>query len=206
MVTVNQLRSLKPGDVIYRKSQRHTVIRLNDLNQIIATYKTYGSAVFPISDFQAAFIDRIVPKEKVRARANKPAYDYAYSSGGRCLEGEQHDCTVRALAIALETPYQWAHQFMAANGREFGKGANTRCYRSAEYNGHKLVVAAQEFPAQGEGIRLTVKGWIKSGILPDRCILRIRKHVFAVVNGTVVDTFKPGPRSIVDTIWEVVKL
>jgi len=230
MVTVDALQSLQVDDVIYYRpysyrqvydkwgnysercnsSRRFQVMSIDLTGQIIKTrVKTaryYAIHNLRFDDLLACTDTRIIPQAKTRkfAPRSKSYYAFSYSDGGKAIPTETNDCTVRALAIALDAPYTWAHEHMRAHGRQERHGGNPfRAYPTAFYNGKKLIRATMGFGQNG--IRLTVNGWIKSGILPERAILSITGHVFAVVNGVVMDTWKPGARHIVDTGWEVVE-
>ena len=109
---------------------------------------------------------------------------------------EENDCTVRALANAAGLPYQLAHKILAKAGRQQGRGMFTKDWhpvytrlgfklqsihgttRGARFMAHMTGVAAQQ------GITL-------SKLLPrlrqGRYAVKVSGHIFAVVDGKVLD-------------------
>ena len=205
-MTREQLGQFKVGDAVYTLHHGRLIIYRIDDHYVCCQNSTGSRGYnFGIQHFHS-WVQKHIPAEKVRKYAPRQQKQYAFerSDGGRDRI-ESNDCTVRALALALDMPYAEAHGLMKQYGRQDGKGVSSGLiYRHIRYQGKKLVCAAQSYPAQGKGIKMTVGAWLKSGILPDRCILQITGHVFAVVGGVVRDSWKPGPRSIVHAVWEVV--
>ena len=209
LFTLDEVRAMQPGDAFYWGSQRFVFVRLGFDGMSVVGRGKDRSYQFSASENFAAAITRIVPAAKVRKvskRSARPSMQYSFAASTARQDGENNDCTVRALAEAFSIPYETAHQHMAAHGREKGKGIRSApAYRVAEFDGKKLVCAAQWWAADSKSsIRMTFNQWLKSGLLPARCILQISNHVFAIVDGTVRDTFKPGARSQVKAVWEVV--
>lgn len=204
---------MQPGDVFYWGSQRFVTVQFNDFAanpQIVGQSSKRRCYVFQLGPNFAAAITKIVPAAKVRKvskRSSRPSMQYSFAASTARQDGETNDCTVRALAEAFAIPHQTAHEYMASKGRKNGEGVRSApAYRVAEFDGKKLVCAAEWWSSKGEkeSIRMTFNQWLKSGLLPNRCILQIRNHVFAIVDGTVRDTFRPGARSQVMAVWEVV--
>lgn len=89
---------------------------------------------------------------------------------------EKNDCTVRALANALEIQYIEAYGMMIGAGRKARKGFNSRpLYNSL----------GQRFDRPG----MTVANYVKFVIPAGNWIVEIKGHVFAVVNGVVIDEY-----------------
>lgn len=96
------------------------------------------------------------------------------SGRSQVMPGEKNDCTVRALANALEIPYLEAYGMMLGSGRKFGKGANC-----SELYGRLFPT----LPCP----RMTVARYIQFIAYEGNWIIRIRKHVFAVKDKTILD-------------------
>ncbi len=119
-------------------------------------------------------------------------FDVWVTDAGRSKSGlrETNDCTVRATATALDIPYLEAHAKLAAIGRKPRRGISYRTTTEKlglehcpEYSGTlKTVIAA---------------------LAPGRYVLRKARHVFAVVDGVVVDSFLPNPRCRIKAVYRV---
>jgi len=130
---------------------------------------------------------------------------YIYNDAGRKQNkpSERNDCTVRALAISTNTDYKMAHDFLKERGRKCRKPFLFPKKRSDDYAlGYEFVW--KSFPL--------VKG--KKRMSPERFaiefskdvyICKTVKHVYAVVNGVINDTYKTGWHNgrCVYGCWEV---
>lgn len=106
--------------------------------------------------------------------------------------GERRDCTVRALAAALNITYTDAHEKMASVGRKPKKGFDFR----QGLIGHFGLECRPEF----HGLKVReVLPQIQSG----RFIVKVPRHVFAVVDGAAHDNFAPRPEQRVRMVYEV---
>ena len=98
--------------------------------------------------------------------------------------GERNDCTVFAIATASGMPYGAAHRELEVFGRRRGKGVSTlsffefKGWRIANYEVVDVPMFAYK-PTWASVRYLTVKG---------RYLIRVKAHVFAVVNGVIYDT------------------
>ena len=120
------------------------------------------------------------------------------SKGVERFDNEANDCTVRALANAYGMPYKLAHRIMGKAGRKQGKGPKLdimhKTYtrlgfeidrihgetNAARYLWKYLAVGHTKY-------RGTTLGSILPLLSIGRFIVLIRGHVFAVVNGEVLD-------------------
>ena len=113
------------------------------------------------------------------------------------MRGETKDCTVRALACAKGISYDEAHAHMKAHGRVDGKGvwASTLCdaYEAAGFKltgiygtTQKARFMRRSFPNvkwhRGASLKKMLPHLSKG-----RYIVGMRGHVFAVVDGVVMD-------------------
>jgi len=90
---------------------------------------------------------------------------------------ERNDCTVRAYSNAAHISYQDAHNELASLGRKVGKGF--RFSILAELKGWKVVPRPH----------MTAETFVRSIALYGNWIVRIKGHVFAVVNGEIQDIY-----------------
>lgn len=91
---------------------------------------------------------------------------------------EKNDCTVRAVAAALRTDYSTAHAMLAEAGRKPRRGIRFREPRVKSLG----FVALPEYSCK------TWKTVVKELPATGSFIVRVRHHVFAVVDGVVHDT------------------
>ena len=130
---------------------------------------------------------------------------YKYNDGGRehsGYKGKAGDCVVRAIAIATELPYQEVYDGLKVANQEY---ADSRRTRQA-----KKIKAKGTTPRNGNyrdvyQSYLESKGWIwnptmkigqgckvhlKADELPSgKIICRLSKHIVAVIDGVVNDTY-----------------
>lgn len=107
---------------------------------------------------------------------------------------ERGDCTVHALAVAAGISYARAHAFLRSRGRRDRCGMRMWSYHFGNYAGSngKFVPITSQIKMQlvyaFDPRWVTVGKVLRSGLLPPRCVLGVRGHVFAVINGVVEDT------------------
>lgn len=113
---------------------------------------------------------------------------YEYSDGGRSGAGftERNDCVVRALAISLGIPYPEAHSRAKAFGRRKGCRMKWPNFRA---------MMALDFEIKPELSCMSLQRALEQ-MQSGRFVVAVSGHVFAVVNGTVCDSWeqKPGRR------------
>jgi hypothetical protein len=122
-----------------------------------------------------------------------------YDDGGRedaGFVGEAGDCVTRAIAIATGVPYKLV--YAAINERAKTERPRTGSQRSSARNGvhrstyhqYMLDLGWHWTPTMGIGTGCTVH--LREGELPGgRIIVRISKHVCAVIDGVIHDTHDP---------------
>ena len=134
---------------------------------------------------------------------------FEYNDGGRAqagYKGQANDCVVRAIAIATEQPYKKVYKELHAlnrknNGRYLGgrnpspRNAGTAMRTIKEY---LAELGWKWTPTMGIGTGCTVH--LHSKELPaGRIIVRVSKHMAAVIDGVVHDTYQPdrdGSRAV----------
>jgi hypothetical protein len=99
--------------------------------------------------------------------------------------GEENDCTVRALAVALDGDYKTAHQACKAQGRKKGKGLNIVLWKRAFLDcGYELDDVTNNF--DGQTIR-TVERELAARRDDKKFLLNVRSHVCAWDGKEIVD-------------------
>lgn len=131
------------------------------------------------------------------------SYPFNRNDGGRISSKrpkQKEDCTVRALAIAADLAYDKAYDLLKYGGRKSHQGFNFRAWVDGKIiNGYSFKW--KSFPAQKGERRMnpvTFCNQYKKG----RFILRTAKHVFAVIDGVVHDTFKERNDRCVYAMWK----
>lgn len=126
--------------------------------------------------------------------------NFEYSDGGKGERAEQRDCTVRAVAIVASIPYREAHTILRRAGRKDGRTfqfLSWACGYGAIADRLKLI-----FTAVHGGGRLTVNQFMLKN-LKGRYIVRVNRHVFAVIDGVIKDTQAPGKKQPIRNIWRL---
>lgn len=122
---------------------------------------------------------------------------FNYNDGGRAAagyKGDAGDCVARSIAIATGKPYQEVYD--ALNSQRDGMRQTKRVRGSSARNGVKRAVYDQYLKAQGfrfvpcMTIGSGCKTHMKASELPGgRIICRLSRHLCAVVDGVMQDTF-----------------
>ncbi len=127
-------------------------------------------------------------------------YPFLYSDGGRSESRrpkQKNDCTVRAVAVALNEPYDTVYEWFKGEGRKCSKGFHIKDWLAKDGRFEKIP-----FPAIKGQKRMNPSkfcGEFKRG----KYICRTAKHVFAVIDGVVHDTWEQRPDRCIYTAWEV---
>jgi hypothetical protein len=124
---------------------------------------------------------------------------WAYDDGGRAAAGfpyQTGDCVVRAIAIASARPYQEVHSELdelagTFSGSRFaGPSAGTGLPREI----FRLYLAQAGWtwhPVMGIGTGCTMH--LRAGEVPTgRIIARVSRHLTAIIDGVIRDTFDPS--------------
>ena len=110
--------------------------------------------------------------------------------------GETMDCAVRALANATEKTYAECHDIFKQNGRESGKGTRHNIvYETFVSNGVRLVCSFgttndAKYVSSVYGVPNlagTTLAKVLKSLHTGKFIVSVRSHVFAVVDGDVID-------------------
>ena len=128
--------------------------------------------------------------------------EFILNDGGRHFSShkkEKNDCTVRALAMAKTIAYDEAHAMLAAAGRLPRKG-----FAFNKFMKKQSFAKWQAFQA--------VKGQQRMRILPfceahprGTYIVKVAKHVYAVIDGVVYDDVLPREDACIYGAWQIIK-
>ena len=125
--------------------------------------------------------------------------EYTFDDGGRALAGHKGlagDCTVRAIAIATEQPYQRVYDALFDLNRNTPKRGPRK---SSPRDGNTRMATIKEYMA-GLGWKWKACVSIGSGCkvhlraeeLPGgRIVTRLSKHLCAVIDGVIHDSYDP---------------
>jgi hypothetical protein len=115
-------------------------------------------------------------------------------------ENERNDCTVRTLCIATNRPYREAYQLLFNAGRKPNRGFyfERLLKKKTNYLGCSFIKIGFRKPR-------TLRKFIEE--YPDGVYcLRMRGHVFVVMNGVVHDMMDPKPYCRITDAWKVMKV
>lgn len=122
---------------------------------------------------------------------------YEYNDGGRAAagyRGDAGDCVTRAIAIATEVPYREVYDVLGSFSKaiEGPKGKSARDgVRRRVYDSYLELLGWRWTPTMGIGTGCTVH--LNAEELPSgRLIVRLSKHLTAVVDGVIHDTHDPS--------------
>lgn len=127
---------------------------------------------------------------------------YVYNDGGRAatgFKGKAGDCVVRAISIATEKPYREVYDAINHISREepahgfFGtrrSSSRNGVYKSTIYKYMKSL-GWKWTPTMGIGSGCRVH--LDSAQLPTgKLVVKVSKHMVAVIDGVIHDTFDPS--------------
>ena len=137
----------------------------------------------------------------------KEEYPFKFTDGGKSKSKrpkQSNDCTVRALAVATNTPYDEAYDYLKKYyGRECSKGAFFP-KRAADDQALGFNFKWISFPAIKGEKRMNPSKFYKAypkGIY----ILKTARHVICVKDGIIYDSFKQYNERCIYGAWEVTK-
>lgn len=134
------------------------------------------------------------------AKIDESQFQYTPTDAGRSLSTrsrQKNDCTVRAVALTLGISYDTAYDTLAAHGRKCSKG-----FHIAEWLEKHAWATKLPFPAVKGQSRMNPQTFTKQ-FQAGRYICRTAKHVFAEVDGVVMDTSRPRPNRCIYSAWRI---
>lgn len=140
------------------------------------------------------------------------AYPYMKTDGGRSQSKrpkQRNDCTVIALAVSASLTYDAAYDIVASRGRKCAEGYwfpfGFKTIRSGPMPEAGVRFDWISYPAVKYDRREHIDSFARShkkGVF----VLRLSKHVCAVVDGVVHDTHRTYDERCVYGAWKVTKL
>lgn len=126
-------------------------------------------------------------------------FDLKTSSDGTRFPGETRDCTVRAISNAFDVPYEIAHKFMAKNGRK-----NKHGVPFITIIGTRPRVLFGRRIAWHKRPKKTIGSFVKSHST-GTYIISLKRHVFVLKDGVIIDTFRPNINCYVQCYYYISK-
>lgn len=131
--------------------------------------------------------------------------EWVYDDGGRAdsgYKGRAGDCVCRAIAIAVERPYQEVYDLINETAKTERRGKRKRYISNARTGVYKGTIrkVMEHYgwtwvPTMKIGQGCTVH--LDSGELPPgRLVVSLSKHETAVIDGVVHDTYDPNDRGV----------
>lgn len=121
---------------------------------------------------------------------------HVYNDGGRATSKrpkQKNDCAVRAIAIAYGIEYDYAYDILTNMGRECNKGTM----------GWILIPMLERYAKQLDIPSQSIKVMALGFVFPTGTYLvKIKGHIFALVDGIIHDTFASYQDELVWFIWK----
>jgi len=133
-------------------------------------------------------------------RAHRLAYPWVCTDGGRASSSrprQRNDCTVRALAIAGSLSYDDAYDLLKESGRKCSRG-----FQFSTWLNRQKWAARISFPAVKGQRRMNPATFVRQ-FPKGRFICQVAKHVFAIVDGVLLDSFENRPDRCIYAAWEI---
>ncbi len=117
---------------------------------------------------------------------------------------ERNDCAVIAVALVTRSSYEDIHAILKQLGRKDSQGTlfNPTTRQAIHIKGFKLTEVKETF--QKNGFRFTPKT-IGKKLIRGYYICRSQGHIFAVINGQVLDWTEGGNHRILE-IYKITKV
>lgn len=127
--------------------------------------------------------------------------EWIYDDGGRKeagYKGDAGDCVCRAIAIAVERPYEEVYSLINEFAKNERKGKRKRGISSARNGVYKQTIKKVMdsygwtwVPTMKVGTGCTTH--LKADELPSgRLVVNLSKHTTAVIDGVIHDTYDPS--------------
>ena len=145
-------------------------------------------------------------------RGGQSRLGFQRNDGGRLAsgyKGETGDCVIRSIAIAAELPYAQVYEALRAANLAYADGKRDRLARqlnqrgSSPRNGNHRNVFHNYILAQGfQWVpMMKIGGGCQTHlrlneIPPGRVIVKVSKHLTAVIDGVIHDTHDPSRRGM----------
>jgi hypothetical protein len=133
-------------------------------------------------------------------KAYRLEYLWSFSDAGRTSSKRPrqiNDCTVRALALTCSLPYDDAYDILKVAGRKSSRGFQFSSWLNAQVWAERI-----SFPAVKGKRRMNPASFVQQ-FPKGRYICQVAKHVFAVVDGLVIDSFESRPDRCIYSAWTI---
>lgn len=133
------------------------------------------------------------------------SYPFVYSDAGRTESKrpkQKNDCTVRAVALALEVPYDRAYDMLKSAGRKSHQGFHFNEWAQEEVVNDKRLKWRPFQAVKGQKRMNPVR--FSQEFPTGRWIVRTAGHVFAFIDGVGYDDTKEPDGRCIYGAWEVV--
>ena len=118
---------------------------------------------------------------------------FQYDDGGRAAagyKGKTGDCVTRAIAIAMELPYERVYERIAAINKNYGSGEKTARKGLLKPLTRKLLSENGWTWTPTMFIGSGCKVHLRADELPrGRLVVSVSKHIVAVIDGVIHDTY-----------------
>lgn len=131
-------------------------------------------------------------------------YPFVKCDGGRVQSKrprQTNDCTVRALAIATGADYDVAYDTLKEAGRKCSRGFHFRKW-AAKHSFNGFAFEWMPFPAVKGQRRMNPATFCKQ-FAEGRYIVKTAKHVFAIIDGVVHDSWEQRADRCIYGCWKV---
>jgi hypothetical protein len=218
-----ELNTLEAGDIFIIRGSRYTCtwITRHETGFVLQWSGKNSRGVHYVFSRVARWdVTRIIKAADIKTR-KRATYPFQSTKAmpefqSELARAEVKDCTVRALTLAMSLPYEEAHRLLQVHtGRKANRGSHFSLIERHVVNGCKLVHQKTPYgwkfdPQHPEKRQrrsgMTIQQFLAQTNLPERCIVGIKGHVAAVINGVWHDTYRPGARSILTGYWTIEKV
>lgn len=128
----------------------------------------------------------------------KPALASVIEQRGECAANERADCTVIALSIGLGIPYDVAYRMLEAAGRRPNHGFGLSAWLRGKSQIGDMLCGYKVTSVHVPWLTLTQ---VRHDFPKGRFIVRKRGHVFAMLDGVVLDMNGAGGRTLVTDLF-----
>jgi hypothetical protein len=129
--------------------------------------------------------------------------EYIYNDGGRSLSKrpkQKRDCVIRAISIVAYESYDKIYDELAFLGRKSGSGTKKEIWKEL-LNSKSFNFTKISFPAITGQARMNLANFCE--LYPQgRYVIQMAGHLTAVIDGIIMDDFKPIETKCVYCAWK----
>ena len=128
----------------------------------------------------------------------KPALAEIIQQRAECSANERGDCTVIALSIGLGIPYDVAYRMLAAEGRRPNHGFHLRNWLRERATAGTILCG---YKVTSVRVPCLTLARVMRDFPRGRFILRKHRHVFAMIDGEILDMNGAGSRTLITDLF-----